>query len=110
MGTEGRTRFRSCSGKSREGSDQVAGVEGATQLKLFLRGERLVLSDFMPILDHLGLRVIAMQPYDVRRNGEPEATIYVFAVFDGEGRMLDVDRDVARSSRRRCSRRALATW
>ncbi|MGD8288973.1 MAG: NAD-glutamate dehydrogenase, partial [Gemmatimonadota bacterium] len=71
-------------------SDQVGGVEGATQLKLFLRGERLVLSDFMPILDHLGLRVIAMQPFDVRGDGEPAATIYVFAVLDREGRQLDV--------------------
>ncbi|MDH3205713.1 MAG: NAD-glutamate dehydrogenase [Gemmatimonadota bacterium] len=76
---------------NRDRADQVAGVEGATQLKLFLRGERLVLSDFMPILDNLGLRVIAMQPYDVRRNGSPDATIYVFAVFDREGQQLDVD-------------------
>ncbi len=75
---------------NREGSDQVGGVEGATQLKIFLRGERLVLSDFMPILDHLGLRVIAMQPYDVRLNGEADSTIYVFAVLDREGRRLDV--------------------
>ena len=76
---------------NRDGTDQVGGVEGATQLKLFLRGERLVLSDFMPILDHLGLRVIAMQPFDVPRNGDPDATIYVFAVLDQQGRRLDVE-------------------
>ena len=89
MVADGRTISVSLS--HRAGSDQVAGVEGATQLKLFLRGERLALSDFMPILDHLGLRVIAMQPFDVRRNGEQDATLYVFAVFDREGRRLDVE-------------------
>jgi glutamate dehydrogenase len=88
MATDGRTVSVVLTNNA--GKDQVAGVEGATQLKLFLRGERLVLSDFMPILDHLGLRVIAMQPFDVRRNGDPDATIYVFAVLDREGRPLDV--------------------
>ncbi len=69
----------------------VAGVVGATELKVFLRGERLVLSDFMPILENAGLKVVAMKPYEVGANGLPGATIYVFAVQDDEGRPLDVD-------------------
>ncbi len=69
----------------------VAGIEGATELKLFLRGERLVLSDFMPILDNLGLRVIAMKPYEVRSGDDTVATIYVFAVQDGAGHKLDIE-------------------
>ena len=69
----------------------VAGVTGATELKLFLRGERLVLSDFMPILEDAGLRIIAMKPYEVGSNGAPDATIYVFAVQDRAGDLLDVD-------------------
>jgi glutamate dehydrogenase len=75
-------------------SAPVAGVEGATELKLFLRGERLVLSDFLPILDNLGLRVIAMKPYEVggaRGETSPRATIYVFAVQDRAGALLDVE-------------------
>jgi glutamate dehydrogenase len=72
-------------------SAPVAGVDGATELKLFLRGERLVLSDFMPILDNLGLRVVAMKPYEVRENGSPRATIYVFAVQNREGRPIDIE-------------------
>jgi glutamate dehydrogenase len=67
----------------------VAGVIGATELKLFLRGERLVLSDFMPILENAGLRVLAMKPYEVGSNGAPEATIYVFAVQARDGSLLD---------------------
>ncbi len=77
-----------------EGSP-VAGVVGATELKLFLKGERLVLSDFMPILEDAGLRVIAMKPYEVGSNGSSEATIYVFAVQDHEGDLLDVETHAA---------------
>ena len=68
----------------------VVGVHGATELKVFLRGERLILSDFMPILESAGLRVIAMKPYEVGRDGSHEATIYVFAVQDSAGRPLAV--------------------
>jgi glutamate dehydrogenase len=76
---------------NRDEEEAVAGVEGATELKLFLRGERLVLSAFMPILESAGLRVLAMKPYEVGANGVPEATIYLFAVQDGEGALLDVE-------------------
>jgi glutamate dehydrogenase len=72
-------------------SASVAGVDGATELKLFLHGEQLVLSDFLPILDNLGLRVIAMKPYEVSDVDSPRATIYVFAVQDREGRRLDIE-------------------
>ncbi|MDX1493023.1 MAG: NAD-glutamate dehydrogenase, partial [Longimicrobiales bacterium] len=74
-----------------EGEPAVAGVEEVTELKLFLRGERLVLSTFMPILEDAGLRVLAMKPYEVGGNGEPEASIYVFAVQTQEEERLDVD-------------------
>jgi len=69
----------------------VAGVEDATELKLFLRGSRLVLSDFMPILDNLGLRVLAMKPYEVTEDLSVVATIYVFAVQDRRGAQLDIE-------------------
>jgi glutamate dehydrogenase len=71
--------------------EAVAGVVDATELKLFLRDERLVLSDFMPILENAGLRVMAMKPYEVGRNGSPEATIYVFALQDQGEHPLDVE-------------------
>ena len=72
-------------------SEAIAGVMGATELKLFLRDERLVLSDFMPILENAGLRVMAMKPYEVGANGSPSATVYVFAVQDQEGNVLEVE-------------------
>lgn len=74
------------------GEDEtVAGVSGATELKLVLRGEMLVLSDFLPILEDAGLRVLAMKPYEVGEAGDPEATIYVFAVQDRGHELLDVE-------------------
>jgi len=69
----------------------VAGVQGVTELKVFLRGERLILSDFMPILENAGLRVIAAKPFAVGDPGSEVATIYVFAVQDSEQQLLDVD-------------------
>lgn len=72
-------------------SDVAAGVGEVTELKLFLRGERLVLSTFMPILENAGLRVLAMKPYEVGSNGSPEASIYVFAVQTQDEERLDVD-------------------
>ena len=69
----------------------VAGITGATELKVSLRGERLILSDFMPILEHAGLTVLAMNPFEVRAEGEWAAMIYVFAVQDAEHRPLDIE-------------------
>jgi glutamate dehydrogenase len=67
-------------------------VEGATELKVFLKGEeRLILSDFMPILEDAGLRVVAVSPFELRRKESREATIYEFAVQDSDGERLDVD-------------------
>ena len=77
---------------NRGGEISVAGVQGVTELKVFLRGERLILSDFMPILEHAGLRVIAVKPFEVGESGSEGATIYVFAVQDSEQGLLDVER------------------
>ncbi len=65
-------------------------VEGVTELKVFLRGERLILSDFMPILENTGLRVIGVAPFDVAGGTRGHATIHAFAVQDGAGRPLNI--------------------
>ena len=69
----------------------AVGVEEVTELKVFLRGERLILSDFMPILENMGLRVIGVAPFDVSREGGTYATIYAFAVQDADGEPLDIE-------------------
>ncbi len=74
-----------------EESPPAAGEERITELKLYLRGERLVLSDFMPILENCGLRIIAVTPYEVRGRGVTESVLYAFAVQDQERRPLELD-------------------
>ncbi|MGD2070463.1 MAG: NAD-glutamate dehydrogenase, partial [Gemmatimonadota bacterium] len=77
---------------NREGSPAAPGLEEITELKLYLRNQRLVLSDFMPILENAGLRVIAVNPFDVGDGGEVgRAILYSFAVQDRIGQALDVE-------------------
>ncbi len=71
---------------------RVAGAEDVTELKVFLRGEHLVLSDFMPVLEDCGLKVLAVKPFVVAGDGDPDATVYVFAVLDAAGQRIDVER------------------
>ena len=75
---------------NRGASTPVAGIEGATELKVYLLGKRLILSDFMPILEDVGLRVIAANPYEVELLNE-SGTIYIFAVQDQEEHQFAVD-------------------
>jgi glutamate dehydrogenase len=90
MEQAGRTidlRLANDAGESRRDEDPV------TRLRVYLRGERLVLSDFMPILENAGLRVISMSPFEARGVGEgPAVMIYVFAVQDPQRQMLDLER------------------
>jgi glutamate dehydrogenase len=53
---------------------------GTSVLKLYLRGERLVLSDFMPILEDAGVRVIEVDTFTVDAPGLPLLMVYAFAV------------------------------
>ena len=75
---------------NRGASTSIAGIKGATELKVYLLGRRLILSDFMPILEDVGLRVIAANPYEVELLKD-SGTIYIFAVQDHEEHQLTVD-------------------
>lgn len=70
---------------------EAAGDEPVTELMLYLRGERLILSDFMPILENCGLRVIAVSPFEVSGPEVERAVLYSFALQDADGAPLDVD-------------------
>ena len=68
----------------------VPGEEKVTELRLYQMGGRLVLSEFMPILENAGLRVIGVNPFEVRGAAVPKASVYTFAVQDKAGQPLDV--------------------
>jgi glutamate dehydrogenase len=69
------------------GAVAAPGVEGVTEMKVYVRGARLVLSDFMPILENTGLRILAVAPFDVGGG----VTIYAFAVQDDEAHPLEIE-------------------
>jgi glutamate dehydrogenase len=53
---------------------------GATVLKLFLEGERLVLSDFMPLLEDHGVRVVEVDTFQLSGPELPPLMVYSFYV------------------------------
>ena len=69
----------------------VFGEERTSELNLYLHGSQLVLSDFMPILEACGLRVIAVSPFQISDVGDTDARIYSFGVQDAAGELIDVD-------------------
>ncbi len=78
--------------RNANGGGTEAGQEPVTILKLYLIGERLVLSDFMPILDNAGVRVISVRPFEIAGDDVPRAHIYAFAVQDPYRRPIEVER------------------
>jgi glutamate dehydrogenase len=64
---------------------------GCSVLKLYLRGERLVLSDFMPILEDARMRVVEVDTFALRGAGERGFIIYSFAVQTREGTPIPDD-------------------
>jgi len=89
MGREGRSV--SLSFTNRPNGVAVAGVTDATELKVYLRNDRLILSDFIPILEDAGLRVIAGKRFEVSLPSSDDATVYVFGVQDRDGQRIDVE-------------------
>ena len=73
----------------------VPGEETVTELRLYQLGGPLILSEFMPILENAGLRVIAVNPFEVKGGGVARAIVYAFAVQDKAGKQLDVDGSAA---------------
>ena len=68
-----------------------SGGEGERELKIYIRGRRIVLSDFMPVLENCGLRVVGVSPFELRENGGDEGSvIYSFAVRASAGNGLNV--------------------
>ncbi len=66
-----------------------------TAVKLYLR-EPLVLSEIMPVLENLGLRVFAEDTVTLPMLGDVPAHVETFFVQDESGSRLDVDRDAER--------------
>ncbi|HYR96895.1 MAG TPA: NAD-glutamate dehydrogenase domain-containing protein, partial [Candidatus Binatus sp.] len=62
-----------------------------TELRFYLPGEPLVLSEFMPVLENLGLRALAEDQVAVCPTSGSRLTVQTFFVQDRQGRRLDLD-------------------
>jgi glutamate dehydrogenase len=63
--------------------------ERLTRVRLYKTGGKVDLSDFMPILEDLGLRVVEEVPTGLL--GEGKVYIHDFGVLDGRGAVLELD-------------------
>ncbi len=65
---------------------------GKFDLKVYIREHRIILSDFMPVLENCGLHVIAVSLYELREgSGDADSSIYSFDVQTSAGDRIDVD-------------------
>ncbi|WP_081866476.1 NAD-glutamate dehydrogenase [Blastococcus sp. URHD0036] len=53
---------------------------GEARLSVYRVGERLLLSDVLPVLQHMGVDVVDERPYEIDRIGAPPAWIYDFGL------------------------------
>ncbi|WP_369140097.1 NAD-glutamate dehydrogenase [Modestobacter versicolor] len=63
----------------------ASGPEGERRLTVYRVGERLLLSDVLPVLQHMGVDVLDERPYEVDRIGAPMAWVYDFGLASPTG-------------------------
>ena len=67
-------------------------TEDKCDLKVYVREHHIILSDFMPVLENCGMRVIAVSLFELREgSGEADSSIYSFDVQTSDGDRVDVD-------------------
>ncbi|WP_369135822.1 NAD-glutamate dehydrogenase [Modestobacter sp. I12A-02662] len=55
-------------------------ADGERRLSVYRVGERLLLSDVLPVLQHMGVDVLDERPYEIDRIGAPPAWVYDFGL------------------------------
>jgi glutamate dehydrogenase len=76
-------------GNARVALRNDAATPATTALRLYIAGEPVVLSEFMPVLEHLGLRALAEDQVSVAPPNRPPLYVQTFVVQDRQGRRLD---------------------
>jgi len=89
------TRDRGDSGDSgdRDGGDKMAGRGQArsASFKLYLRDQSAALSDVLPILENMGVRVLGGRPYRIARQDGAACRLHDFEIVRHDGRDFDLD-------------------
>ncbi len=79
-------------GVARDGAARVAlddAAAGTTALRLYVAEEPVVLSEFVPVLENLGLRALAEEQVALEPEEGPRLFLHTFTVQDRHGRRLD---------------------
>ncbi|MGY1840310.1 MULTISPECIES: NAD-glutamate dehydrogenase [unclassified Modestobacter] len=66
--------------RSPRGPVGSSSTEGERRLTIYRVGERLLLSDVLPVLQHMGVDVLDERPYEIDRIGAPMAWVYDFGL------------------------------
>ena len=56
-------------------------AEGFLRFKLYRSGQPLLISDVLPVLEHMGAKVLDERPYEIRPVGDPPLWIYDFGLL-----------------------------
>ncbi len=67
------------------GYRQTVGESGKTSFRLYSRGHSVPLSDVIPMIENMGLRVESEHPHLVRRNGDNDVWMHEFTVAHADG-------------------------
>ena len=85
--------------------------EGRLHFKLFQLGRRPVaLSDALPMLENMGLKVEDEHPSKIKRTDAPRVWLHDFGLLHGEGPEFDPDRIDGDIPRRLCPHLVRAKW
>jgi len=63
---------------------------GVIRLRLYLRGRPIALSDVLPLLENMGVRVLDERPYGIHVNQRGAAHIHDFGLQHGDDQALDI--------------------
>ncbi len=69
----------------------LSALPGHFRFKMFSGGEAIALSDILPMLEHMGARVIRERPYEIKPEGGEPAWIYDFALAGDRQGGPDID-------------------
>ncbi|MBS99798.1 MAG: NAD-glutamate dehydrogenase [Oceanospirillaceae bacterium] len=70
---------------------QIEQSRDLLRFKLFNRNDPLVLSDIIPVLENLGMRVVGEHPYMVRRRDGEQFWIHDFTLFYNSSETVDLE-------------------
>ena len=65
----------------------------SSRLKVFSHGKPIALSDILPIMENVGLRVLGERPYRIRRQADEHVWIHDFELARQDGKPLDIQAD-----------------